>query len=225
MLEFAYPVRPYSRFYIAATFLDPGYVFSGKLRHHKGIDLNLKTGGDTDLGYPVQSMFPGVVKYAQHSGSWGGIVMVRTHSWFTAHIKRHYPELGGVPADVQYAHLHQITVREGQVISAGDHVGSIGKGGHSQYLAHLHLEVRKVWLPATDPQGSTPEALKHVKTNYLDPERVMGMLRFSDFGNIHPVRKLLFPADGVGIDNEWLPGEQTVVTNVVNRKFFVRTGD
>jgi len=135
---FAYPLRPWQQCKIDARFLDEGY-FKHLKRWHKGIDINLKSGGDSDWGYPVQSMFPGQVIFAEHDvGSWGGIVLVRADG----ETVQHAANMTGIVMDVldvQYAHLHHVTVRKGDWVRAGDHLGSIGKGTRNQYTAHLAL--------------------------------------------------------------------------------------
>lgn len=224
MIEFAYPVRPYKLFYVAATYLDPGYTFGGKLRHHKGIDLNLHTGGDSDLGYPVQSMFPGWVRFAGVAGSWGGIVLIESDAWVQDVAAGRLGEANPVFA-VQYAHLMQLSVRTGDVVNAGDHIGSIGKGAHNQYLAHLHLEVRRSDLPANDPQGTDDAALRHVRQHYHDPEVVMAKLPFSDYGNVMPQRRLVAPVRGVGIEGGYYDDKKVVATNFTNGKFYFRSSD
>jgi len=221
-MEFAYPSRPYSDFYIAAGFLDPNYIIGGRLRHHKGIDLNLKTGGDSDLGYPLQSMFPGTVVCAEPIRSWGGIVMVRTSRWAQKIVEEHIETTVEV-FDVQYAHLMQITVSEGDLVNSGDHIGSIGKGGNNQYLAHLHLEMRVTALNASEGQGSDDEAKQHVERHYLDPEKVMNIIPFSDYGNIMPQRNLEARVRGVSIEGDYSDGSKEIVTNIVGDKFYYRS--
>lgn len=214
MLAFAYPCRPWPAFYIAAGFDDPNY---GTGRRHKGIDVNLRTGGDTDLGYPVQSMFPGQVVFASRPGSWGGVVLVRSEKWVTEYVNG----LLGTDWDsleVQYAHLHQMTVRVGDYVNAGDHVGSIGKGGNNQYLAHLHLEVRSESRPADEPQSATV-----IPPGYVDPDLILQRVPLSDFGNVHPSRRLVVPASGVSIEGGFYADPKLVVTNSVSGKFYFRT--
>lgn len=49
--------------------------------------------------------------------------------------------LGGAHAFVMYAHLHQISVQEGQTLQPGQLIGTCGNSGNSSG-AHLHLELR-----------------------------------------------------------------------------------
>ena len=101
---------------------------------HLGEDWNGKGGGDTDLGDPVFSTAIGIVVYAQDfRAGWGNVVIVR-HA---------YMERGDVRfVDSLYGHLDSILVREGQRVSRGQKVGTIGTA-HGHYPAHLHFEMRK----------------------------------------------------------------------------------
>jgi hypothetical protein len=101
---------------------------------HLGEDWNGVGGGNTDLGDPVYSTANGIVVYARDfRAGWGKVVIVR-HG---------YTERGDVRfVDSLYGHLDDILVREGQRVSRGDKVGTIGTA-HGHYPAHLHFEMRK----------------------------------------------------------------------------------
>lgn len=96
---------------------------------HTGLDINLLTGGDTDLGQPVYSTCNGLVVYAQKAPGayWGNLIVVQ-----------------GMGADGlefwRYAHLDSIDAQVGNYVFANDSVGTIGKGGQRRYWAHLHLD-------------------------------------------------------------------------------------
>lgn len=93
-------------------------------RPHNGVDIQLRTGD------PVQSMFPGVVRFAGYFGSYGRIVVVR-----------HYNGL-----ETFYAHLHKTKVRTGDAVDAGEVIGLGGSTGRSTG-PHLHFEVRFKGIP------------------------------------------------------------------------------
>jgi len=93
-------------------------------RHHNGIDLDLRT------GQPVESMFPGVVRFAGTYGGFGRLVVVR-----------HYNGL-----ETFYAHLHRVKVAAGDVVDAGQTIGLGGSTGRSTG-PHLHLEARFKGVP------------------------------------------------------------------------------
>lgn len=178
---FAYPVRPWEGCKTDARFLEVRY-FDKFQKWHKGIDINLKTGGNSDFGYPVQSMFPGEVIFAKRVvGTWGGIVVVRAD----AATVQHAADMTGIVMDVldvQYAHLEHVTVRAGDLVRASDHVGTIGRGTNTQYIAHLHLEMRRTVRDPAEPQGGDDNAKLLAQTHYLDPEQIMDALNLSDFG-------------------------------------------
>ncbi len=101
---------------------------------HLGEDWNGVGGGDTDLGDPVYSTAHGLVVYARNFRmGWGNVVIIR-HA---------YQENGQTLfVDSLYGHLHEILVREGQLTTRGQKIGTIGNN-HGMYDAHLHFEIRK----------------------------------------------------------------------------------
>lgn len=149
------PVNPANKVKIDVTFLDPRYPV--KLGLHTGWDLNLVSGGNSDLGYPFQSIYPGRVVYATDDagfGLWGGLIVV----W--------HP---GLNVWTRYAHHQPGTrrVREGQEVRQGEVLAGIGRGKRNAFIAHLHFDVFKRqpahW--AHWPNLDKDELLAH----YLDP--------------------------------------------------------
>lgn len=217
---YAYPIRPWSYAKVDAGFLDPDY-FETFGRWHRGIDINGIEGGDTDLGYPVQSMFPGRVVGIRDSSGFGKTVLVRSEPWVAEHVLDALDVEGDV-IDVMYTHLHAVTVSLGDALDAGDHVGSIGKGGREQYAAHLHLEIRCHPEPAIVPQDSTPEAKQHVQETCLDPHKVLRALPFSDYGNALSSRRQVGPVRMLIVNGSTV-GEDTVVAiNSIGDKLYAR---
>lgn len=88
-------------------------------RMHKGTDIDLVKGD------PVHAAFDGVIRIAGKNGGYGNLVIIR-----------HYNGLETV-----YGHLSKIKVKPGQVVLAGQVIGSGGSTGHSTG-AHLHFEIR-----------------------------------------------------------------------------------
>ncbi len=112
-----------------------GDVWSGQTRgaddphpHNPllAIDFNLPTGGDSDLGRWVQASNAGTVTFAGNKGPGYGNTVDIYHKggWST-----------------RYAHLKEIAVDKGQVVTARTGIGRVGKSG-GQPSAHLHYEQR-----------------------------------------------------------------------------------
>lgn len=110
------------------------YRSRGFLSYHPGEDWNGLGGGNSDLGAPVYAIANGYVTFARDARmGWGNVVLVR-------HI---YMENGKLETvDSMYAHLSKIVVREGQQVTRGQQVGTIGTN-RGMYVAHLHFEIRK----------------------------------------------------------------------------------
>jgi len=102
-------------------------------RNHLGEDWNGRGGGNTDLGDPVHAIANGVVTVAEDiCCGWGNVVRV-------VHKLEGHPNFKYLES--VYAHLDKINVVEGQLLSKGQNLGTIGTA-HGTYVAHLHLELR-----------------------------------------------------------------------------------
>jgi hypothetical protein len=105
-------------------------------------DWNLESGGDTDLGEPLVAPFAGIVINAFDAhGGWGKI----------ARILGRLPD--GPLVTWMGAHLDAIYVRVGQVVQAGDDVGTIGTG-NGRYAAHLHEQICEGEVPGPTVFGT-----------------------------------------------------------------------
>jgi hypothetical protein len=93
----------------------------------KAIDLNLRSGGDTDLGQPVKASAAGTVTRVESlQNSYGKYVIIEHNgTWSTL-----------------YAHLNQINVKVGDRVTDTTTIGTVGKSG-GVTSAHLHYEQRK----------------------------------------------------------------------------------
>lgn len=154
---------------IDAGFLDPAYLRQIGAEH-PGVDLNRRgTSGDGDLGHPVLCLAPGVVEEVAEDDVWGPVILVRHDQAVARYVAR---LLGReVPALwSQYAHLLWPVVERGQRVLGGQAIGSIGKGGHRRYLAHLHFELRVAQRPALFWPGKRREVIAR---DYLDPAPVL----------------------------------------------------
>lgn len=123
---YAFPVTPPATDWYCAQY----HTWTpGSPGGHTGLDINLTSGGDSDLGQPVYSTCNGVVVYAQQAPGayWGNLVIV----------------LGQDDDGLiywRYAHLDKIHTSTGAHLLAGEQVGTVGKGGQNRYWAHLHLD-------------------------------------------------------------------------------------
>lgn len=131
------------------------YTSRGFLSYHPGEDWNGLKGGNSDLGAPVYAVAHGYVTFARDARmGWGNVVLIR-------HIFMEGGQLQTV--DSMYAHLDKILVREGQQITRGQQVGTIGTN-RGMYVAHLHFEIRK-----NLNIGINRSAFKRDFTNYHRP--------------------------------------------------------
>jgi len=109
-----------------------GFGINRETYYHEGLDINLKSGGDTDLGELL---------YAVGDGK---IVYYHDNSHPTKGFGRHMVLECQTPVGVRwyhYAHCQEITATVKEV-KRGDVIGKLGKTG-TQY-AHLHFAVFKV---------------------------------------------------------------------------------
>lgn len=141
-MSLRYPVGPtgtkeeFERsWYVATPFgekTDYGY--------HEALDINLRTGGNTDLGQNLYSIAKGRIVYYHD----------KKHP--TKNFGRHMVVKINTPLGsrwVHYAHCQEITPQEKDV-ERGDVIGKLGNSGTE--FAHLHLAVFKV-DPSTLPNG------------------------------------------------------------------------
>jgi septal ring factor EnvC (AmiA/AmiB activator) len=142
-----FPVKDWDKWYSAQEF--------GKKTsygYHEGEDINLKTGGDTDLGQPLLAIADGEVS------------SVHTHTSipsFGKHIHIKHDGPWGV-IYCHYAHCQEINVKTGDKVVEGQIVATVGKTG-TQY-AHLHWAVKKT-PTGIDAIAKTQEEL----TKWLNP--------------------------------------------------------
>lgn len=139
------------------------YTSRGFHAYHPGEDWNGQKGGNSDLGAPVYAIGAGYVTFARDARmGWGNVVLIR-------HIFMESGQLQTV--DSMYAHLDKILVREGQQITRGQQVGTIGTN-HGMYVAHLHFEIRK-----NLNIGINRSAFRRDFTNYYSPGEFIAMRR------------------------------------------------
>lgn len=130
---------------------------------HLGEDWNGIGGGNTDLGAPVYTMGHGLVVFARDVRvGWGNVVIVR-HIFFEG------KDLKTV--DSLYGHLDRILVREGQQVTKGQQIGTIGTN-RGMYRAHLHFEVHKNIYMGPMRNGFRGDFTNYyAPTNFINPRR------------------------------------------------------
>ena len=105
-------------------------------------DWNLEAGGDSDLGEPLVAPWSGVVINAfEAGGAWGKILRI----------------VGLMPSGELVtwmgAHLAAMYVSAGDVVTAGDPIGTIGNAG-GRYAAHLHEQICVGEVPGPEVFGT-----------------------------------------------------------------------
>ena len=147
-----WPVDDFDKWYDANPFGDPETYGL-----HDGSDINLKTGGDTDLGQNLYAIADGIVTSVHLHG-------FSTGATFGNHIHiQHEGQWGTVYC--HYAHCLDIKVSQGDQVKEGQLVAHVGKTGRSTGLpAHLH------WAIKLEPTGI--DAIAHnleELTKWTDP--------------------------------------------------------
>lgn len=132
---------------------------------HKGLDIAAK------LGEPVLAILPGVVFATYKTGelsAYGNLIVLK-----------HGPDAYSL-----YAHLSQILVTPGQIITQSEPIGAVGMTAgtrnepEAQTTApHLHLETLTAWPPASRyADRVNPETvLAHDFGPELEPERFLAI--------------------------------------------------
>jgi murein DD-endopeptidase MepM/ murein hydrolase activator NlpD len=138
-----------------------GYYNAQKygLNFHLGEDWNSIEGGNTDLGDPIYSIANGYVNFAKDiGGGWGKVVRI-CHKTKDNKI-----------VESLYAHCDSILVKEGDLISKGQQIATIGTA-NGYYIAHLHFEIRNdVNLPIGSGYSSFTKG-------YLNPTKFINSNR------------------------------------------------
>lgn len=113
------------------------YVYRGFTQHgHLGEDWNGNGGSNTDLGDPVYSIAHGIVIFSEdYKRGWGNVAIIR-HAYRGKNGQIQF-------VDSLYGHLHDRYCKVGERVTRGQKIGTIGRGPHNMYLAHLHFEIRK----------------------------------------------------------------------------------
>lgn len=111
-------IRPVTKGYLSSNFGYRPDPFTGKKRHHNGLDISV------ERGTPVSATADGTVIFAKATPGLGKLVIVdHGYGFRTA-----------------YGHLSVINVNKGQRIERGQKIGLTGSTGRST-APHLHYEV------------------------------------------------------------------------------------
>jgi murein DD-endopeptidase MepM/ murein hydrolase activator NlpD len=157
------------------SFLAPGYstmrIGMGlPPAEHTGSDFNTGGAGDADLGTPIYAVTAGVVKGSAYFPEvWGNIIVIDHPQFAVASM---------------YAHLQNRYVQQGDIIEAGQQIGTMGNGapippgatvqtanGH-YFTSHLHFEIRRNRNLRTDnwPGGEKAAVRALIQKEYVDSE-------------------------------------------------------
>ena len=99
--------------------------------YHTGLDFNGNTGD------PIMSIANGVVTFVGYDGSYGNKTVVTLDDG----------------TEIWYAHQTSFSVNVGDVVQAGEVIGTVGSTGNSTG-SHLHLEVRPGGGDPVDPYAA-----------------------------------------------------------------------
>ena len=155
---------------------------------HLGEDWVTDGGSSKGFGKPVYAIGNGVVVLARDIHvAWGNVVIVR-HAWIENRSLNF--------ADSLYAHLDRINVREGQQVTRGQQIGTIGNN-HGMYPPHLHFEIHKdLSIGVNHAQGT-----RDLRSYWLPTEFIMARRHLGGGGrNVPtPAANFLLPT----VDHPW----------------------
>lgn len=146
--------------------------------------------GGSDAGIPILASHTGIVQIAHADPVYGKEVLIEVNS----DLASTYPE--GLAT--RYSHLGQLSVKEGELVLAGQQIGTLGhsgQGGGPRRNAHLHFAA---YSSRKAHAGMRPEPLAGVAT--CDRCRVSSMTQRPD-PNLAPFLSALdaqFPMDRHG---------------------------
>ncbi len=174
------PVDNFEKWYIAQEFGN-----KTSYGYHDGIDLNLKTGGDSDLGQSLIAIANGEVT-SVHSHT--------TKPTFGNHLHiKHIGQWG--ESYSHYAHCRDIYVKQGDKVIEGQVVATVGKSGTD--FAHCHFAI-KLEPTGIDGIAKTEEDLK----KWTDPLPFIEKWRIQPNMDIPNYLKTLLQEAGLDLNNE-----------------------
>jgi len=149
-----YPVNDYQTKWYIPLGGEFGFWRTDGKYFHEALDLNLKTGGDTDMGQPVVAVADGeVVMVHNHTA----IPTFGTHIWI-----KHTGPFG--VAWSHSCHCQDLAVKIGDKVTEGQQIAKVGKSGTT--VGHLHFAIAKK-LPNYDFVAKTQAQLEEYFENPL----------------------------------------------------------
>jgi len=137
----------------AALYVNPS---TGNQSYHTGADLNLNVPAlDSDRGADVRSIKEGTVIHAGWYPVWGNVVVIE------------HPFLDGVIYS-RYGHIDNVLVRQNQLVSRGDKIGSVGRDALGGPF-HLHFDISATSVLRNNPEDWPGMSLDRVLKDYVDP--------------------------------------------------------
>jgi len=133
---------------------------------HLGEDWITDGGSAKGFQSPVYAIGNGIVVLARDiHADWGNVVIIR-HAWIE-HRQLYF-------TDSLYGHLDRIIVREGEQVSRGQQIGTIGTN-HGMYPPHLHFEMHKdLSIGVNHAQGTRDLRSYWVPTDFILAHRHLG---------------------------------------------------
>ena len=129
---------------------------------HEGVDINLQTGGNTDLGEPLYAIADGKICHIHHHH-------YHPDSLFGLHFAI---EIHG-PWGVRWAHYAHCDPQdfpvEERFVKEGEMIARLGKTG--TWLAHLHFSILKVDPATIGGIDTVSHTYKTLKAYWDDPRK------------------------------------------------------
>lgn len=126
--------------------------------YHTGADLNLnKPHWDADRLAPVVAIADGVVTTVQRYAVWGWIIVI------------HHTPSGGPFVYARYAHIAKPLVSEGQRVTQGQQIASVGNADGAQAY-HLHFDISPTDILRWRPNHWPKLDLAALREHYVDPK-------------------------------------------------------
>lgn len=167
-----YPVQNFNKWYDAQS-----YGTKTSYGYHEGCDLNLSTGGDSDLGQALIAVADGIISSVHsHATNFGNHI----HLEFKINDKTYY---------AHYAHCQDVYVSQGQTVKQGDIIATVGKSG-TKY-AHLHFAIKNQ-PTGVDGIAKTKEDLKKWENPLKFIEANLGSVIISEPNNMSQFTEEVF---------------------------------